>query len=102
MAKWSGYKCKARRVIIEVGEARLPTFWYAPFVGQEMRAVEITTTHPFPEETFYIADEDGNGWHKVTVEGGGPHWGHLSVNAARVIRERTAADLDDKDCRCRD
>ena len=58
-----------------------------------MRAVEII----YGERKFYLADEDGNGWHKVTIEAG-PHWGHKSVTCAEVLEERTK--LDEKDCHC--
>jgi hypothetical protein len=93
MPKWNGEKCKARRVVIRVGKADKPTYWYAHLEGQEIRAVEVD----YRGEKFLIADEDGNGWHKVSVEGGGPHWGHKSI-AGEVIRERTPADLDHNDC----
>jgi hypothetical protein len=59
-----------------------------------MRAVEVT----YGTETFYLSDTDGNGWHKVVVEGGGPHWGHKSVTCAEVIKERGPEDLDVNDC----
>jgi hypothetical protein len=83
-------------VVIKVGEAEKPTYWYAHIVGTEIRAVEVTVD----SEVFYIADEDGNGWHKISVESGGPHWGHKSLPAAEVIKERTESDLDDRDCHC--
>jgi hypothetical protein len=94
--RWNGEKCKARRVLIRVGACPLPTWWYAGLVGTEMKAVEVV----YGGQTFYLADEDGNGWHKVTVEHGGPHWGHNSVDCAEVIKERTDEDLGKHDCRC--
>lgn len=94
--EWNGEPCKARRVLIRVGECPKPSWWFAALVGTEMRAVEVTQQG----ETFYIADGDGNGWHKVTKEGGGPHWGHKYINCAEVLKERTREDLDDSDCHC--
>jgi hypothetical protein len=93
---WNGEPCLARRVLIRVGECPFPQGWYKHLVGTEMRAVEITQD----SETFYIADQDGNGWHKTFVEGGGPHWGHKSVTCAEVLRERT--ELDGNDCHCQE
>ncbi len=92
--QWNGEPCKARRVLIRVGECPFPEGWFKDLVGTEMRAVEVT----YGDQIFYLADQDGNGWHKVMVEGGGPHWGHHSVTCAEVIRERTAEDLDGNDC----
>ena len=94
--RWNGEPCEARRVVIKVGECPFPQGWYRHLVGSELRAVEIK----YGSETFYIADEDGNGWHKVTKERGGPHWWHKSVTCAEVIRERGKVDLDDRDCYC--
>lgn len=96
MTKWNGIKCKARRVLIRVGASPKSTWWCAPLEGDEHRAVEISVG----SSVFYISDEDGNGWHKVIAEGGGPHWGHKSIPCAEVIRERTEMELDDRDCRC--
>lgn len=93
---WNGEPCKARRVLITVGDCPFPRGWYKHLIGTEMRAVEVT----YGNDTFYLADQDGNGWHKVTVEHGGPHYGHHSVTAAKVIKERLVADLDGEDCHC--
>lgn len=94
--EWNGEPCRARRVLIRVGECPFPRGWYKSQVGKEMRAVEVT----YNDETFYLADYDGSGWHKVTVERGSPRAGHKSVTCSEVIRERTPAELDDSDCHC--
>ena len=96
--KWNGLPCKARRVIVTVAPAAKPTYWYASLSGKDVRAVEVTVG----DEVFYIADEDGNGWHKVIKEGGGPHWSHKGLEIAAVVRERAACELDDRDCYCGD
>lgn len=93
---WNFESCEARRVLIRVGDCPFPEGWYKHLVGTEMRAVEVRQAG----DTFYLADEDGNGWHKVLIEGGGPHWGHKSVTCAEVLRERRAVDLDFDDCHC--
>ena len=94
--RWNGEPCEARRVLIIVGECPKPTWWFAHLVGTEMRAVEVT----YGTETFYLADREGEGWHKVTVGRGSPYFGHSSVTCAEVLKERIADDLDDKDCYC--
>ena len=94
--RWNGERCKARRVLIRVGDCPFPKGWYRDLVGTVMRAVEVKQG----DQPFYIADQDGNGWHKVTVEGGGPHWGHKSVTCAEVLKERAESDLDGNDCYC--
>jgi len=100
---WNGEPCKARRVLIRVGDCPFPRGWYKDLVGTEMRAVEVTpleydTLNPIEDSKFYIADSDGNGWHKVMIEGGDPHWGHKSVTCAEVLSERTKFDAND--CHC--
>lgn len=99
---WNGEPCEARRVLIRVGECPFPRGWYKGLEGTEMRAVEITileydTLKPIEDSKFLIADQDGNGWHKVMIEGGGPHHGHSSVTG-EVLSERTEFDGDD--CHC--
>lgn len=94
--QWNGEPCQGRRVLIRVGDCPFPEGWFKHLVGTEMRAVEVI----YGKQTFYLADQDGNGWHKVMVEGGGPHHGHHSVTCAEVLKERLAADLDSNDCHC--
>ena len=91
--EWNGEEAAGRRVLIRVGECPSPTWWFKDIVGQERRAVEVI----YGGETFYLDDRDGQGWHKVTCEGGGPHCGHSSLTCAEVIRELTD---DDGGCLC--
>jgi len=93
---WNGEPCEARRVLIRIGDCPFPKGWYKHLIGTEIRAVEVK----YGGSIFYLADQDGNGWHKVTVEHGGPHWGHKSVTCAEIIKERKAEDLDGEDCHC--
>lgn len=95
-AYWNGEPCIARRVLIRVGDCPFPQGWYKELVGTEMRAVEVK----YRDHPFYLADEDGNGWHKVTVEGGGPHRGHKPVTCAEVLKYLVTADLDVNECHC--
>ena len=52
---WNGEPCAARKVRVIVGE------------------------------TFYLDDEDGAGWDKVTVGRGSPRWPHSSLDVERVL-----------------
>lgn len=81
---WNGEPCQARRVLVVVADfGRFETPWFRQYVGQERAAVEVT----YAGATFYIDDEEGDGWAKVT-SGGSPRAGHRSLDVARVIGER--------------
>lgn len=79
---WNGEPCEARKVRVVVGnEGRFISPWFAEYIGAERDAVEVT----YAGRTFYIDNEDGSGWHKVTEGRGGPHLGHGSLDVDRVI-----------------
>lgn len=79
---WNGERCEARRVRVIVGnEGRFERPWFLPFVGQEREAVEVT----YGRSTFYLDDEGGKGWAKVTEGRGSPQWGHSSLDVDRVV-----------------
>jgi hypothetical protein len=101
---WNGVPCEARRVRVRVGDSgRFRAPWFAPHVGELRDAVEIlhpsrahrarllTGVHP---GAFYIDDEDGSGWAKVTDGRGSPHAGHRGLDAAFVL-ERDGGILRD-------
>ena len=72
---WNGEPCEARRVVVIVGKSLRPTWWCAPFEGQRRAAVRVT----YNGGTFYLDDETGSGWHKVTSGRGSPWVGHSSL-----------------------
>jgi hypothetical protein len=73
--RWNGEPCQARRVTaIVADDGRFPQYWARHLVGTRRKAVEVT----YGDSTFYLDDEDGSGWDKVT-HGGSPHWGHSSL-----------------------
>lgn len=83
---WNGEPCEARRVLVEVGDTGyFAAPWFRQYVGQERAAVEVT----YGGVTFFIDDEDGRGWAKVTT-GGSPRVSHRSLDVARVIGEVAA------------
>lgn len=81
---WNGEPCKARRVIVRVGLVPRPTWWCAALEGKERDAVEIT----YGRKTFFIDDENGEGWRKVTEGKGSPWTSHRSLPVgSEVLRE---------------
>lgn len=89
---WNGERTPARRVVIVVGDAEFPAYWARHLVGQERHAVEVT----YHAGTFYMDDDIGNAWHKVTAGMGSPRYGHRELRAARVVREVAS----NEPCRC--
>ena len=80
---WNGEETPCRRVIVEVGPSEVDTWWCAKLVGHIRQAVEVN----YSTGTFYLDDEDGSGWRKVTTGMGGPRWNHKSLPVAHVIRD---------------
>ncbi|WP_330339374.1 hypothetical protein [Streptomyces sp. NBC_00557] len=73
--QWNGEPCQARRITAIVADNdSFPLYWARHLVGTRRKAVEVT----YGAETFYLDDEDGSGWNKVT-HGGSPHWAHSSL-----------------------
>jgi hypothetical protein len=51
--------------------------------GTERSAVEVN----YRNQTFYLDNENGSAWLKVTRGGGGPEWGHRSLpDDSEVVR----------------
>jgi hypothetical protein len=85
--RWNGEPCEAKRVRVIVADAPdCPNYWAREFVGQERNAVEVR----YFDTPFYLDDENGSGWAKVTLGGGGPEWGHKGLEVAEVIGEISA------------
>ena len=81
---WNGQPCEARRVRVIVGPCLKSTFWHNGLEGTEREAVEVVYAGQQP---FYMDNEDGSGWRKVTVGRGGPGWYHASLPVDRVLSE---------------
>lgn len=78
---WNGEPCAARVVTVIVGKAPRETWWCAKLEGQPRRAVEVD----YHGEKFYLDNEDGQGWLKVTRGRGSPHYQHSSLPVERVL-----------------
>jgi len=72
---WNGRPCRARIIHVIVGKALRPTWWCANLEGRVRKAVEVTQHG----QTFFLDNEDGSGWLKVTVGKGMPNFGHSSL-----------------------
>lgn len=86
---WNGEPCEARRVMVRIPEdASFPNAWWKDWEGHDLtgevvRAVEVT----YGGETFFLADEVGSAWSKVTLGRGSPRFGHRSLpDDCEVVR----------------
>jgi hypothetical protein len=84
---WNGEPAVAVRVRVIVGESPMESWWCADLAGTERDAVRIT--YPRGTEPFYIDDEGGIGWAKVTAGRGAPT---VFNRGLPVAREVTAPD----------
>ena len=81
---WNGEPCLARRVRVIIGESPVPTWWCFALAGQIREAVEVK----YGDQLFYLDNDDGSGWWKVTEGKGSPGWAHRSLPVATVMEER--------------
>lgn len=79
---WNFEPCEARIVRIVVGNSgRFEKPWFEPYLGTIREAVEVK----YYRQTFYIDNEFGVGWRKVTEGRGSPNYPHSSIDVARVL-----------------
>lgn len=78
---WNYEAAPARKVRVVVGPCTVPTFWHNGLEGTERNAVEVS----YGGHLFYLDNEDGSGWDKVTKGRGGPDWGHKSLPVTSVL-----------------
>jgi hypothetical protein len=64
-----------------VGASPVATWWCAGLEGTVREAVEVR----YGADVFYLDNENGSGWGKVTAGFGSPHVGHSSLPVARVL-----------------
>ncbi len=82
---WNGEPAIAQQVRVKVAVADDPHWWCAPFAGTVRDAVRVEYGH----QVFFIDDEDGSGWAKVTTGHGSPRIGHRSLpNASKLVTTR--------------
>lgn len=80
---WNGEPCVAERCEVIVGKSLRPTWWCAGLEGTRRKAVEII----YGGDKFYIDDESGHGWYKVTEGRGSPRVASASLpdSSVRII-----------------
>ncbi|HET7321862.1 MAG TPA: hypothetical protein VFI96_05145 [Longimicrobiaceae bacterium] len=78
---WNGEPTPCRRVRVVVGPSPRASWWCAGLEGTVREAVEVR----YGREVFYLDNENGSGWEKVTAGLGSPHVGHSSLPVSRVI-----------------
>ncbi len=83
---WNGEPAKCRKVRAVVGKPELPTWWSAGLEGTVREAVEVC----YAGETFYIDNEDGRGWWKVTSGMGGSLYGHSRLPVSEIVGPSSA------------
>lgn len=89
-AFWYFEPCAAERVTITVADMpENPGYWVREqgLVGTDRPAVRVT----YRESTFYLDDEFGKGWRKVTEEQGSPQAAHAELHPVEgSVRPREA------------
>ena len=79
--EWNWEPAFAQRVLVVVDDApQFPNYWAKSFVGKQRFAVEVM----YNGQIFYIDDEDGSGWYKVT-NGGNPRISHKSLEIKEIV-----------------
>lgn len=82
---WNGEPCHAVRVQLRVSappQGLHPQYWAAEHIGQVRPAVRVV----YGDQTFYIDDEAGAGWAKVTTGHGSPAVGSRSLYGTEVFQ----------------
>ena len=80
---WNYEPTPARIVRVIVGKSERPTWWCADLEGTEREAIEVN----YHGHKFYLDNENGEGWNKVTRGRGGPEWGHSSLPVQTVLEQ---------------
>ena len=79
--RWNGEPVLATQVRVIVADTQdVPQYWARHLAGTVRAAVRVT----YGGHSFYLDDEDGSGWHKVT-HGGGPGWAHRELVIEREV-----------------
>ncbi len=82
---WNGEPCVATKVVLMVeDDATFPNYWARDLVGEHIDAVEVV----YNGQTFYINDQGGAGWRKVTDGSGSSRYGHKSLRGEVIARSR--------------
>lgn len=84
---WNGDPAEGRRVRVIVADCETQTdYWARQYVNTARDAVEVT----YQGRTFYLDDQDGEGYAKVTQGKGAPYWPHRGLCVKEVLEDRDA------------
>lgn len=92
---WNGEPAEFRVVLITVGpepehlsshiakhSPGLKRYlWFVPFIGKLRQAIQVIQG----SDVFYLDNEDGSGFEKVTIGMGSPKWAHRSVYSEKLV-----------------
>ncbi len=81
---WNGEPCAAERCEVIVGWSSTPTWWCADLEGTKRQAVRVH----YAGNVFYLDNEDGSGWAKVTEGHGSPNVASRSLPNSSTRVER--------------
>ena len=86
--RWNGEPVTAVRVAVRVADApEFPEYWARQHVNTIRQAVRVE----YYGSTFYLDNEDGSGWYKVT-HGGGPRLPHRDLAVLLEVPDATVGD----------
>lgn len=80
-AKWDGADVKATEMIVVVGDSGHPNYWAKGFIGMRRRAVKCVRD----KQIWYLDDEDGQGYVKVTLGQGSMGYGHRTLYVSEEV-----------------
>ena len=89
---WNGQPCRAEKVLVRVAKSPRDTWWCSGLEGAVRKAVAV---YYFDDQivSYFLDDEDGSGWAKVTEGHGSPNWSHRSLPwASEIVTEEVADD----------
>jgi hypothetical protein len=79
---WNGEETPCAKVRLKLeGDGGHPSYWAKEFIGQTREAVRVQ----YYSNNFYLDNEDGQGWEKVTKGRGGPGWPSRSLYGVEVF-----------------
>jgi len=75
---WNGEKaeCKKCSLIVADSTKQFPQHWAKHLIGKRVDAVEVI----YGGHKWYLYNDDGTGWIKVTLGKGSPMYGHAEVS----------------------
>lgn len=77
---WNGERCRAEKVRLMVTDGPHPEYWARDLIGTVRNAVRVK----YGFRTFYLDNEFGEGWAKVTIGFGSPNWPSRSLYGTEV------------------